>query len=187
MKCNIILTSTLMLLDKYLPRYTYKEYHEIRMAASEEQAYNAARELDFSNSDTIRFLFKMRGLPTDDMTIDGFARRVNFTFLEEIKGEEFAIGFWVRSGIEKIADTDQFIKGNTLHRLKVAWNFKVEPAAGGRVAVSTETRILCTTKPTLVLFSLYWAMIRPFSGLIRRKMLGLIKEKAEQSIITRQS
>lgn len=165
-----------MLLDKYLSKYTFKEYHEIAIAASKEQAYAAARHLDFSKSKIIKFLFMLRGLPTDDMTVEGFSNRVNFTFLEEIPNEEFIIGFWANTGIEKIQDRNQFAKDNTSRRLKVVWNFKINPIEDNLVVVSTETRVYCIALITKVFFSLYWALIRPFSGLIRMKMLGLIKE-----------
>jgi len=170
-----------MLLEKYLPAYTYREYHEIGVSASGTRAYYAARHLDFSESQTIQTLFQLRGLPTDDMTIEGFTRRVNFTLLEEIQNDEFVIGFWAKHGVEKISDRNRFARDHTSMPLKVAWNFKVREIAPSRVRVSTETRILCTNPRTLVFFSLYWAVVRPFSGLIRKKMLGLIKARAEHA------
>lgn len=73
-----------MLLDKYLPNYTFKEYHEIQISCSKEKVYTAARNLDFSKSKITKFLFTTRGLPTNDMTLEGFSNQVKFTFLEEI-------------------------------------------------------------------------------------------------------
>jgi hypothetical protein len=166
------------LIDTYMPAFTYTEYHDIVVAASPGKAYRAARFLDFSTSRTIRVLFKLRGLPTDSMTIEGFTERVGFTMLEEHPGNEFVIGFWARHGIERIPSPEAFIHGGAM-RLKAAWNFSVEPLVTGKARVSTETRVLCMTKPALVTFSLYWAVVRPFSGLIRKKMLHLIKLKAE--------
>lgn len=108
-----------MLLDKYLPKYTYKEYHEIQISCSKEQAYTAARNLDFSKSKTIKFLLTIRGLPTNDMTLEGFSNQVKFTFLEEIQNEEFIIGFWAKVLVEKILDRDQFAIDNKSRRIKI--------------------------------------------------------------------
>lgn len=173
-----------MLLDKYLPKYTYKEYHEIQISCSKEQAYTAARNLDFSKSKTIKFLLTIRGLPTNDMTLEGFSNQVKFTFLEEIQNEEFIIGFWAKVLVEKILDRDQFAIDNKSRRLKVVWNFKIDPVKDGLVVVSTETRVYCIAMISKIFFSIYWAIIRPFSGLIRKKMLSIIKENAEHSLIS---
>ena len=170
-----------MLLDKYLPKYTFRDYHEINIKCSKAQAYRAARTLDFSKSRSIRLLFKIRGLPTDDLTLMGFIDRVNFTLMEEIENEEFIVGFWANKTVEKILDTSRFASDNRSKRLKVVWNFKIDEIKTGLIRVGTETRIYCITLATKVFFTLYWAVIRPFSGLIRIKMLDIIKECAENA------
>ena len=170
-----------MLLDKYLPEFTFREYHQIEVACPKETAYAAARGLDFSTSKTIKFLFAARGLPIRDLTLEGFCRQVNFTFLEEIPSEEFIIGFWAINRVEKISDPKQFAADNQSRRLKVVWNFKISGKGEGQTIVSTETRVLCIARITRFFFSIYWPIIRPFSGLIRIKMLKIIKESAELS------
>jgi len=170
-----------MLLDKYLPKYTYKEYHEIQISCSKEKAYEAARNLDFSKSKIIKFLFKIRGLPTSDLTLEGFSNQVNFTFIEEIKNEEFIIAFWAKIWVEKIMDRKQFAIDNESRRLKVVWNFKINHVEDGLVVVSTETRVYCIAMITKLFFSICWPIIRPFSGLIRKEMLKIIKENAEHN------
>lgn len=170
-----------MLLDKYLPKYTFKEYHDIQISCSKEYAYTAARNLDFSKSKTIRFLLTVRGLPTNDLTLEGFVKQVKFTFLEEIQNEEFIIGFWAKVGVEKIIDKNQFAIDNTSRRLKVVWNFKINQIEDELVVASTETRVYCIAMITKLFFAIYWPIIRPFSGLIRKKMLSIIKENAENS------
>lgn len=170
-----------MLLDKYLPKYTYKEYHDIHICCPKEYAYTAARNLDFSKSKTIKLLFSLRGLPTNEMTLEGFSNQVKFTFLEEIQNEEFIIGFWAKVGVEKILDNEQFAIDNKSRRLKVVWNFKINQIEDELVIVSTETRVYCIAMITKLFFGIYWPIIRPFSGLIRKKMLNIIKENAEHS------
>lgn len=171
----------MMLLDKYLARYSYKEYHEIRVSSTPEQAYTAARNLDFSKSKTIKLLFGLRGLPVGDMTLDGFCANVNFTLLEEIPPREFIIGFWADFSVEKITDRELFAADIPSKRVKVVWNFQCDPVEKGSTMVSTETRVYCTTVMARLTFGLYWMLIRPFSGLIRKKMLLIVKQNAEQS------
>ena len=170
-----------MLLDKYLPQYTYREYHKINVACSQETAYAAARNLDFSTSKTIKFLFAARGLPIRDLTLEGFCNQVKFTFLEELPSEEFIIGFWAKTRVERVPDPERFASDNQSRRLKVVWNFKIIEKKDGQAVVSTETRVLCLARITRFFFGIYWPIIRPFSGLIRIKMLKIIKESAERS------
>ncbi len=169
-----------MLLDKYLPSYTYREYHDIKLCCSAQEAYAAAKNLDFSKSKIIKLLFAMRGLPTSDMTLLGFCQNVKFTLIEELPHDEFIIGFWANLKVEEITDPEAFASDYTSRRFKAVWNFKVEQTGDGLILVSTETRVLCIAMITKIFFSVYWTIIRPFSGLIRKIMLGIIKETVEQ-------
>ena len=56
-------------------------------------------------------------------------------------------------------------------------NFLVQ-REGEATRVTTETRVLCAddARPK---FRLYWMLIRPFSGLLRRFMLRAIRQEAE--------
>ena len=66
--------------------------------------------------------------------------------------------------------------------LKAVWNFKFEELEAGKTRVSTETRVLCVASFTRFTFGLYWSIIKPFSGIIRNKMLRIIKEDSEALI-----
>ncbi len=63
---------------------------------------------------------------------------------------------------------------------KAAWNFFIEELGDGRVRLTTETRVRCTSGGAL--FRLYWFFVGPFSGWVRREMLRLIKEDAEKGV-----
>lgn len=173
-----------MLLDKYLPKFTFREYHQRILQASAEQAFGAAKNVDLGRSKTIKLLFRLRGLPTQDMTLKGFVERINFTWLEEIENRELIIGFWANTRIEKILEKEQFARDNQSRRVKVVWNIKIDDRQNGSVVVSTETRVYCSAGLTKIFFGLYWAMIRPFSGLIRIKMLELIKASVQASVFS---
>jgi hypothetical protein len=63
--------------------------------------------------------------------------------------------------------------------IKLAWAFWLTDMGDDRIRVDTETRVLCTDKKTLRVFSVYWFIIRPWSGLIRLSLLASIKRHAE--------
>lgn len=125
------------------------------------KCFNAAKNLDMSRSFITKSLMKLRGLPTKDLTLQGFIKNICFTYLEERPYQEFVIDASRRS-------------------LKIIWNFKFEQL-DNKTLVSTETRILCLTKRSKILFSLYWFFVRPFSGIIRIEMLKLIRRSAENN------
>ncbi|WMD20926.1 hypothetical protein RAS12_00715 [Achromobacter seleniivolatilans] len=58
---------------------------------------------------------------------------------------------------------------------KLAFNFLVTQRAGGEVILSTETRVFCPDEAARKRFTPYWYLVRPVSGLIRRRMLTRIK------------
>jgi hypothetical protein len=65
--------------------------------------------------------------------------------------------------------------------VRVIANFSITPAEkSGYVIVRTESRSKGLSKQAFDQFSLYWAFIRPWSGLIRRLWLRGIKTHAEQ-------
>ncbi|HUS01538.1 MAG TPA: hypothetical protein VMY77_07420 [Chitinophagaceae bacterium] len=150
------------LIDKYLPGYTYNECHEKLIKASAEKCFIAAKNLDMRESFTTKTLMKLRGLPAKDLTLPGFIKNMCFTYLEEQPFKEFVIDASQRS-------------------TKIIWNFYFKKIENDRTLVSTETRILCQTKRSKILFSVYWFFVKPFSGITRHEMLRLIKKKAESN------
>ena len=56
--------SELTLIDKYLPEYTFNEYHYIYVNSPVEDVYKSAKDFDLSKSKLIKTLFCLRGLPT---------------------------------------------------------------------------------------------------------------------------
>jgi hypothetical protein len=86
--------------------------------------------------------------------------------------------FWTLGGDLKKIDAESFKAFDTAGYAKAVWNFSLLPD-GPATRLSTETRIKCTDAESRRRFGFYWTFIQPFSGLIRREMLGLIKRKAE--------
>ena len=63
---------------------------------------------------------------------------------------------------------------------QAAWNFAIRPLVGNKTVLTTETRVRCVDPAGRWRFRIYWAFIRPFSGLIRLVMLRAIKRDAEK-------
>jgi len=150
------------LIDKYLPEYTYNEYHQKLIHASAIKSFLATKDLDMRKSFISKFLFKLRRLPSHDLYLQGFLRNMCFVYKEEEPFKEFVI------------EASQ-------PGLKMYWNFYFKEIGENITMVSTETRILCLTKKSKILFSLYWFFIKPFSGLIRIEMLRLLRKKVENN------
>ena len=167
------------LIDKYLPKFTFSEFHEIVVNSPIENVYHVAKDFDLSKSKIITFLFKIRGLPTKRLNLQNFIDDIGFTNLEENYPHESLVGFWARAKIAKIPSYEGF-SNNSIHPwIKVVWNFQFEKLEKDKTKVSTETRVLCVAPITKFTFGLYWSIIKPFSELIRRKMLKIIKDDSE--------
>ena len=152
------------LLNKYLPTYDYREYHSITVNASNAKAYSATKQLDLKRSAITKTLLWLRGLPTNDLTLLGFLKNVCFVLIEEDPFTEFVIQA-------------------SQPGLSIFWNFYFTAINSKQTLVSSETRILCLTKKSRFLFSIYWFFIKPFSGITRKEMLRLIKEDSEKVVL----
>ncbi|HMJ47094.1 MAG TPA: hypothetical protein VK498_07170 [Ferruginibacter sp.] len=151
------------LLHKYIPEYNYNERHEIIVDCGQQKAFLITKELDIKPSLVTRVLLRLRGLPTKDLSLQGFIKNVCFIYLEEQPFSEFIINASQKN-------------------LSIYWNFNFDAVSAGRTKITTETRILCMTKRVKIFFSLYWFFIKPFSGMIRKEMLRLIKKECYQVV-----
>ena len=167
------------LIDKYLPQYTFNEFHEIVVNCPIENVYCVAKDFDLSKSKLITLLFKIRGLPTTRLNLQNFIIDMGFSTLEENYPYENVVGFWTRAKLEKIPNSEAFLNDLISPWLKAVWNFKFEELDKGKTKVTTETRVLCIASFTKITFGLYWSIIKPFSGIIRNKMLKIIKDDSE--------
>ncbi|MCP3944007.1 MAG: hypothetical protein GY710_21355 [Desulfobacteraceae bacterium] len=167
------------LIDKYLPKYSFNEYHEIVINASIENVYKAAINFDLSQSKLIYYLFKLRGLPTKRLNLQDFIHDIGFTNLEENFPRENLIGFWARTKIAPITNYEDFVNNTISAKIKAVWNFHLKKLNSTQTVLSTETRVLCVSPITRITFGLYWLAIKPFSGATRKKMLQIIKQDSQ--------
>ena len=64
--------------------------------------------------------------------------------------------------------------------VKVAWNLRLADGGSNSCALLTETRIQYFGASARRKFRLYWTLVGPFSGAIRRALLSGIRRRAEE-------
>lgn len=184
-----------LLIDEFLPSWSFAETHSIEIEAPPEVVYDCVRSLDFGDSVLVRLLFWLRGAPgllsrlkdrrrsALGLTI-GDLQRFGFVLLGEAAGEEMLLGlvgqFWRPTGNIRRIDSAQFKQFTEPGFAKAAWNFHLAVLSASRVLLRTETRILCMDEISLKRFSAYWRRIRPFSGLVRKDALRIIRNAAQR-------
>lgn len=173
-----------MLIDDFLPDFDVSERHEISVEAHPDRAYAAVKDLDLGRSRGIRALFALRGLPSQShMNLDALFG-LGFVLLGEEPGTEIVVGVvgkpWRPKGGVVRVKPKEFASFDRPGYAKAAWNFRVDEHEGSSV-VSTDTRVLATDEEARRAFRRYWRVIGPFSGLIRRRALALIREDAERT------
>jgi hypothetical protein len=160
-----------------------RKRHATVARASVPATWEALLALDLSRSRIVRALFALRGLPASAMTWQGL-ERLRFIRLAEEPPRELLLGivgrFWTPSGHLQRLTPEEFAAFDRPRFAKAVWNFRVEERGDGLVELSTETRVRCTSGGAL--FGLYWFFVGPFSGWVRREMLRLIKEEAEEGV-----
>ncbi len=172
------------LIDRHMPCYDVRARYAVPVAASPERAYGAVRALDLSESPVVRTLFRLRGLPTGRLDFSRL-ERVGFVTLGEAPGREYLLGlvgrFWTAGGdLQRIPDAAAFDGFTDPRFAKSTWNFTVRPGrAAGLTEVATETRVRCLGPAAGRRFRIYWSLIGPFSGWIRREALRLVRRAAE--------
>jgi hypothetical protein len=161
-----------MRIDALLPHCDFYERHAIVVRATPERAYDVVANADLSRGWIIRMLMALRGItkPTRSM----------FSIAAEDPPRELVLGiegpFWRPTCKPYAPDFGAPVPPDVA---RAAWNFFIEPIDDARVRVTTETRILCGEHARRR-FALYWLLVRPGSGLIRRLMLRTIRREAER-------
>jgi len=183
-----------MRLDHFLPEYHFSEYHDIRVNAPPEIVFAAIKQVDMSASSLIRGLLALRLLPyvfqpgkkpefDSAIGLDDFIK-MGFIQLAEVFPDEMILGlagqFWKPTVQLRAIPPDRFRQFNRPGFCKAVWNITVRPDGSAGSLLSTTTRIHCLGIKAQVLFTCYWSVIRPFSGLIRKTLLRLIRREAER-------
>ena len=194
-----------MLLDDLMPHYDVAERHELHVRASPDETFAAIRQADLSDGRTTRALLAVRALPAALAAVArspraalaelrsrrgrrrgrlGDFERAGFHVVAERAPVEIVIGllgrFWTpRGDLCARVTAETFRAPPPAGRALAGWNFTVEARGDGSCNLRTETRVRCAPDARLA-FRLYWLLIRPGSGLIRRSMLRSIRRRAER-------
>jgi len=184
------------LANNVLPRFQFYERHEERIAAHPNQILDAIMGLQNSDDALVRALIMLREAPARLAIAvglnSGLEKRPpfgmeNFTVLGR-NDSELVYGlvgrFWRPSfGLFPIADAKAFQNFYEPGVAKLVMNFIVSPIEkSDDMRLVTETKILCPNRWSLFMCNIYWGAIRMASGVVRRRMLAVVKRKAESAI-----
>jgi len=171
-----------MLIDSFLPEYDFSETHDIRIRATAKAVFRALNEIDLCESAPVRWLFRLRGLPTREITLREM-RRLRFEVLGESENQELLLGlagrFWTIKGDLRKISSRNFREFDEKDYAKAVWNFSLAEAEG-ETRLTTETRVKCLDAESRKKFGFYWTLIQPFSALIRKEILKAVKQRAER-------
>jgi len=175
----------MILIDQVMPAYDRREVHQRTIDAPPAAVWDAVHGL---SSDDLKLMRALMGLRTlgrrrEDggrPVLDGF-RRMGFELVAEEAGRELVVAgigrFWELSGgLRRVEDREHFAGFDEPGYAKVAFNFRLDDNR-----LSTETRIAGTDAHASRRFGLYWLLVRPGSGLIRREWLRAIAKQARSA------
>jgi hypothetical protein len=169
--------------DKYLPDSDVRHIESIVIHVPAEQVWPLLESSDCRKSWVIRWLFRIRGIPMRRHLSLRSLEKSSFNFLETRPPRSFIIGivgqFWTPTGKLLNINADEFIAFANTQYAKGTWSFEIVDIDRDSVRLVTETRVKCYSNSTRRKFKIYWFVIRPFSALIRREMLKIIRRNAE--------
>ncbi|MBF7684367.1 hypothetical protein I2F17_00780 [Acinetobacter sp. B10A] len=179
---------------KYLPAYSYREQHCMKMKASPEQAMNAILNYKTNDDCFFRCAIALRELPyriykffcKEKSKLAPFSLD-HFTLLDIKDKQEVIFGLvgqlWKWNyGQVRITDRLSFLDFRQKNHVKLTLYFSIQKINDVYVRVTTETRVLCIDQTALVKFRPHWYLIRPVSGWIRYRMLLQIQKNIFKSI-----
>jgi len=176
-------------IDEFLPIYDVSASYEIRIHAPPSIVYQCLLRSDFNDLWLVRLLMTIRTgkRQRQNRVFRDLTERLQstgFVMLVEVPGDELVVGvagkFWRPDGGRCLDLTARnFGEFTRPGYAKAAWNFSFRTESGQCTVLSTETRIKCFGRSALWKFRLYWTLIAPFSGLIRKAILKRVKIDAE--------
>lgn len=181
------------IIDDFLPKYHFNEFHSTRVHAEPEAVYAAVSQVTAREIRLFRILTWIRSPhlgkapesilapPADEPVLD-VALRTGFQLLADAPPREIVFGMVQgRAPFSRQPPTPQDFKDlNRAGYVKIAMNFHVSPDQDGWSTLTTETRVLGTDASAKRRFGRYWRVIYPGSALIRVMWLKAIKARAER-------
>ena len=176
--------------EKYLPACHFNEKHAMNIAAGQAEVMAAALNYRPESDLIFRCAITAREFPM--RMLDLLKRRSgtyqpafsmdNFTLLEQRGDDELAFGlagkFWKPDyGQTPVRDGAAFLAFSEPGAAKLVLSFEAERLDDAHTRLTTETRVFCLDQEAQRKFTPYWYLIRPVSGLLRRRMLVSIRRK----------
>ena len=179
------------LMTRYLPRYQFAEEHSLYVPTSPARVIDAASRPDVVDDPVAQRLIALRELPNRLAGRLGFASALrqrsafslaDFTPLGRDGEHELAFGlagrFWqLDYGLVATPDANAFAALDSAGLAKLVLNFTAQPEGQG-TRLTTRTRVWCGDDAARRRFTPYWMLIRPASGLIRRRLLRRVHDRA---------
>jgi len=154
-------------LDTVLREFDWHEVHAVELTCAPERALATVLALPVASDPLVRLLFRLRGLGRGPEIGEAFDR-MGFETLVRSETEVVAAvagrPWRRRSGLRRFGEAGP-------GTVQIAVDFRAEPLPGG-CRLSTETRIAAVDDGARRAFRRYWFVVRPFSGLIRRRWLA---------------
>jgi hypothetical protein len=176
-------------IDDFLPHHDFSAAYEIRVRAPASVVYERLLNIDFNKLWLVRTLMTIRsGKRFPRQAVPGSLHQrlqgTGFVILTEVPNQELVLGvagrFWRPDGgrcMDLMAG--EFVGFARPGFAKAAWNFRLHADSPGDTVLSTETRVKCFGATARCAFRLYWSLVGPFSGLMRKAILKQIKLEAE--------
>lgn len=177
------------LLDRFMPSYEVREYHQTEVAAPAEVAFGVARELDMQKSGLVWAIFKGRellmGADSTRREAQSFLSEVmalGWRVLHEEPGRKLVMGAvtqpWEANVIFRGLDREEFASFGDPGYVKIVWTLEAEPTSDATSIFRTETRVTTTDPASRRRFRRYWSLVSPGVVLIRHEMLRLVRREA---------
>lgn len=186
----------MLLNDKYLPNWHYREKHALNIAAPQADVMAAVLAYRPDDDRFFRGAIALRELPVRMM--DRIQQRTatprkafsldNFTLLEQTDDQQLAFGlagkFWQSDyGQVAMMDAEAFQVFNAPGAAKLVLSYHAEKLDEHHTRLTTETRVFCLDKQAQRKFAPYWYLIRPVSGMIRLRMLRSMSKIARERLL----
>lgn len=173
-------------IDDVLPRFDFRERHSATIGAPAGVILDYAARYRAQDDPLVRAAIRLREWPARRLRLSNRPPLDvdDFTPLGRDGDRALAFGligaFWKADyGLLEIPSADAFRANGRTDVCTLVMGFSVQSALTGRSELTTETRVFCPTPAVRRRFAPYWYLIRPVSGLIRRRMLARIGKQAE--------
>jgi hypothetical protein len=164
------------LIDTFLPHHQFSERHQTTVHCELGKLLDIIQGFQPPKDRVGEIAMLVRQLPA---TLMHWMARGTETGKSSVASSGKFWQLWTGDfGLVAIPGPVEFLACNPPKTAKLVIGFSAE-AVGAQTLLTTETRVYCPDRYSLIMFTPYWLAIRPVSGLLRRRALGAIRRIAE--------